>query len=85
MARPYIQGNNSRCPPPACEWNCPLTFLACCRCVFVRRLLFLLLAAQVTCVDRHGGFDLLLGKLHTLVEHLEELLGLVVTRQTYEK
>lgn len=50
------------------------------RCVFVRRLLVLLLAAQVAGVDRHRGFDLLLRQFHALVKHFEELLGLVVAR-----
>ena len=56
------------------------TFLARYR-ILVGRLLFLLLAAQVTGVHRHRGLNLLLGQLHALVEHLEELLRLVVARQ----
>lgn len=57
----------------------PLTFLPCWR-VFVWWLLILLLAAQVTSIDRHGGFDLLLSQLHALIKHLEEFFGLVVPR-----
>uniref|UniRef100_A0A3B3B4X2 Uncharacterized protein n=1 Tax=Oryzias melastigma TaxID=30732 RepID=A0A3B3B4X2_ORYME len=56
-----------------------LTFLAW-RCAFVWWFLILLLAAQVTGVDRHSGFNLLLGQLHSLIKHLEELLGFVVRR-----
>uniref|UniRef100_A0A3B3I2F5 Uncharacterized protein n=1 Tax=Oryzias latipes TaxID=8090 RepID=A0A3B3I2F5_ORYLA len=50
-----------------------LTFLLWWR-AFVWWFLVLLLAAQVTGVDRHGGFDLLLGQLHSLIKHLKEFL-----------
>lgn len=57
----------------------PLTFFARWQ-VFVWWLLILLLVAQVTGVDGHGSFDLLLGQLHALIKHLEELFGFVVPR-----
>lgn len=58
-----------------------LTFLA--RwCVFVWWLLILLLAAQVTSIHSHSGFNLLLSQLHSLIKHLEEFFGLIITRQT---
>lgn len=61
-----------------------ITFFARWR-VFVRWLFVLLLAAEVTGVDRHRGFDLLLGQLHALVKHLEEFFGFVVSSQTLEE
>uniref|UniRef100_A0A667XUY7 Uncharacterized protein n=1 Tax=Myripristis murdjan TaxID=586833 RepID=A0A667XUY7_9TELE len=62
------------CPLYDCDQNhLPLTFFAC-RGVFVRWLLIFLLAAQVTGVDRHSGFDLLLGQFHAFIKHLEEFL-----------
>ncbi|KAJ0023286.1 hypothetical protein NQD34_003185, partial [Periophthalmus magnuspinnatus] len=48
-------------------------FLPCWR-VFVRWFLIFLLAAQVTGVDCHSGFNLLLSELHALIEDFEELL-----------
>uniref|UniRef100_A0A3Q3JDF5 Uncharacterized protein n=1 Tax=Monopterus albus TaxID=43700 RepID=A0A3Q3JDF5_MONAL len=55
------------------------TFLAC-WCVFVWWLLILLFAAQITSVDCHSRFYLLLGQLHALIKYLEEFLRLVVPR-----
>uniref|UniRef100_A0A3B5KTP3 Uncharacterized protein n=1 Tax=Xiphophorus couchianus TaxID=32473 RepID=A0A3B5KTP3_9TELE len=48
-----------------------LTFLPCWH-IFVWRFLVLLLAPQVAGVDRHSGFNLLLGQLHALIKDLEE-------------
>lgn len=61
-------------------WH-PLTFLAC-WCVFVRWLLIFFLAPQITSIDGHSCFNLLLGQFHPLIKHLEEFLWLVVPRQT---
>ena len=60
------------------------TFLSSRR-VFVRRLVVFLLAAQVTRVDGHSSFDLLLSKLHSLIEDFEELFRLIVTSKPMEK
>uniref|UniRef100_A0A3B3Q7L0 Uncharacterized protein n=1 Tax=Paramormyrops kingsleyae TaxID=1676925 RepID=A0A3B3Q7L0_9TELE len=62
----------------------PLSFFAC-RGVLIGGVIILLLAAQVAGVDRHSGFDLLLGQLHPVVEDLEELLGFLVFGQAAVK
>uniref|UniRef100_A0A8C5AL36 Uncharacterized protein n=1 Tax=Gadus morhua TaxID=8049 RepID=A0A8C5AL36_GADMO len=53
--------------------------------VLVGRLVVPLAVAQVAGVDRHRGFDLQLGQLHAIVEDPEELLRLLVCRQSPEE
>uniref|UniRef100_A0A8C1ZHJ0 Uncharacterized protein n=1 Tax=Cyprinus carpio TaxID=7962 RepID=A0A8C1ZHJ0_CYPCA len=50
-----------------------LTFLVCLVVLVVGVLVFAL-AAQIAGVHRHSCLDLLLGQLHPLVKHFEELL-----------
>uniref|UniRef100_A0A3B3QY77 Uncharacterized protein n=1 Tax=Paramormyrops kingsleyae TaxID=1676925 RepID=A0A3B3QY77_9TELE len=51
----------------------------------VHGVIVLLLAAQVTSVYSHGCFNLLLGQFHSVVEHLEKLLRLLILSEPAEE
>lgn len=48
-----------------------LTFRSCWR-IFVRWFLVLLLTPQITRVNRHGGFNLLLSQFHAIIKDSKE-------------